>query len=101
MKTGVLPDSPLSTWESEAGGSQVLTMFTPYPTLLHTHAHRARGKKEKKRQGERRARENRRKEEKRGKGKRKRQGEDKGAPPTVNRTEHLLPSCLIAYHTER
>lgn len=36
MKTCVLPDSPLSTWEGEAGGSQVLTMST-HALLSFTH----------------------------------------------------------------
>lgn len=91
LKTCVLPDNPLNTWESEAGGSQVLTLFT-YTLLSFTHIHtqgqgeRKRGK-DKGREGQEKIGGRRRK---RGRAKGKGKGKTKESPLLLSTEQNIF-----------
>lgn len=106
LKTCVLPDSPLSTWESE--GRRITSSDHVYLYPIHTHTEWGKGKeREKKGKGRRKKEKGREGKENEGKsegggGKEmaRRRQRNLESPPTVNETGHLLASCLITYITQ-
>lgn len=80
LKTCVLPDSPLSTWESE--GRRIISSDHVYLYPIHTHTEgggEGKRKEGKGKEEERKGEEGKKmKERAKGEGERKWQGEDKG-----------------------